>query len=224
MSVDPEAPVRDTPVVPAVAPASTDAIDYEKRYGDLRPQYDRTTQELAAERAIWDDPEKLRERLEAQGYEIESDDDDDLDIGPVDNDVASRLERIEQSMQAQETQQATNARQATWNDWETYVKEQAKEQNLELTARDIKALKLDCVDANGYPVAPAKADAVLKAHIEDVNQWLDAQVQQRSKRPRVPHTPGGGGAAPVPKDVSDMTAEERREYVMAKVRSAESGA
>lgn len=58
---DPTAPIADTPT--STPTSDTPEIPWQKRYEDLRPEFDRTTQELAAERAAWDDEQTLLARL-----------------------------------------------------------------------------------------------------------------------------------------------------------------
>ena len=78
---EPNEPTPETGGTTEVEPTNggTPTEDYQKRYEDLRPQYDRTQNELNALRAEQDrvgqDPEAQRELLKAWGYEIEAEPD-----------------------------------------------------------------------------------------------------------------------------------------------------
>lgn len=71
----PEAPApQDTPAAPAPDGTPGPEINYQQRYDDLRPQFDRTTQEVAALRAEQDrlkDAEYQRQLMAQWGYEVE---------------------------------------------------------------------------------------------------------------------------------------------------------
>lgn len=109
----------DAPVAEAVTPdpeptpdGGTSTVDYEKRYQDLRPQYDRTQSELDALRkqqeAIRNDPEAQRQFLAELGYDLADDEPEVPEFN--DDDPVSALEQRLAAIEAKE-QQAEQARQ-----------------------------------------------------------------------------------------------------------------
>lgn len=107
---DEEQPEQDTPSE-GTAPENTedtpaesqeDAVDYEKRYNDLRPEYDRTQQLVAAARGDHGEAAQAQ-ALEALGLAFDEDEDDepeDEDFEFADPD--ERIERLESHLAERE--------------------------------------------------------------------------------------------------------------------------
>lgn len=74
---DPAPAPQDTPPTPAPEGTPGPEVDYRKRYEDLRPTFDRTSQEAAALRAemerVTSDPDYQRQLMASWGYEVEND-------------------------------------------------------------------------------------------------------------------------------------------------------
>lgn len=124
-----QAPVEETPDAPTPEVEASDeqqaqaVVDWEKRYNDLRPEFDRTTQEAAQYRRLVeglssDDPDTRQQAAEALGIEFvdqddtdddEVDDEEDLYADPV---ARRRLERIEQRFAEEEAARAQAAQEA----------------------------------------------------------------------------------------------------------------
>ena len=109
---------QETPAPEATQETSTEApeqpeqqtqaeIDFEQRYNDLRPEYDRSQQLLAALQGRHG-PEAQQEAAQLFGFEFAEDDTPDNDELPPDPD--ERIEKLEQMFAQQE--QAAQAEQA----------------------------------------------------------------------------------------------------------------
>lgn len=104
-------------------------LDYERQYNELRPQFTRTTQELAAERAraseyesLFDaihdsDPEVRQAALDALGLELDAGPqatpgpNQDEFVDPLEQQLAAQQERID-ALEAQRELEAQKAEQA----------------------------------------------------------------------------------------------------------------
>ena len=101
--VETEAPVEDTPVTPAV--------NFEQRYNSLRPEFDRTKQQLAEERALREQYEEAL-RNARQGTPSEQPGYDGYDEDDYADPVARReLAEMRQWREERERQDAERARQ-----------------------------------------------------------------------------------------------------------------
>jgi len=125
-----------------------------------------------------------------------------------DSELHKKLSELEQWRQQQEQQAQQQDRQDNWTGWEQYITEQASSKGVELKKRDIKALMADCVGKDGYPVPPDKALSVLD---EYVGEYFPPETP---KRPKAPHTPGGGGAVTDGKPWHELTRQERLDRQM----------
>ena len=189
----PQAPVTDTPAVEA----DTRQVDWEKRYNDLQPEYTRKSQRLSQ---LESDPSAVlewvqqyhpdlidgeEEQDDGQGYEEETDDP-----------RWAELNELKTWKQEQETRQQAEETRQEWAGWEAYVKQEASTEGIELSSRDIKALKLDSADKNGRPVAPEQARTILQDAIKEVQEYEQAVLERaRKNRKRVPLPPGDGKTA-----------------------------
>lgn len=102
-----QAPIEETPdnaAADATQQTTEDAqtqqqiVDWEKRYNDLRPQYDRTTQEAAQYRSLVEglhseDPDTRRQAAEALGLQL------------TEEDAADEFEQVEQPLTRAEFEQ-----------------------------------------------------------------------------------------------------------------------
>lgn len=159
-----EAPITDSP-----APSE----DYEKRYNDLRPQYDRTmsrNQELEQFLGALADPQTQAQALAALGLEVAGDDDDDDDDFDYE-DPDERIDRIEQFISQREAE-AENAEILKLE--QEYVTEAIKEitkaENIDLSAEERKLVETlakhpEMRDEDGIPDVEA-AFAEFKAATE----------------------------------------------------------
>lgn len=194
MSDEIQAPGADTP-----EPTLTDTTDWEKRYNDLQPEYTRKSQRLSQ---LESDPNALIDWVQQYHPDLLDDSDTDeepeqeLDTEDDDDPRWARLEKAEQKLAEIESQREAAEVAGEWNGWETYVKDLASKEGVELTGRDIKALRSDSIQRNGRPVTPDKAQQALKEHLEDLRVYEEKLLERsRKQRKRAPQPPGGGSTA-----------------------------
>jgi hypothetical protein len=166
----------------------------------LRGREKELESDARAFKRLQEDEDAFAEYLAARGYELgDSDDgaDDGIEEEYEDDDPRwARLEKAEQKLAEIEQQRDAADKAAEWNGWESYVKDLASKEGVELTGRDLKALKLDSAGKDGRPVEPGKAAKALAEHLEDLRAY-EQQVIERSRkqRKRPPQSPGGGSTA-----------------------------
>lgn len=126
---NPQAPETDTPAPNAPDTATeavteAPAIDYEKRYSDLRPEYDRANQELAQYRSLYtdlqsDDQDTRLQAAQALGLEFVTDDQDQqepldpleelrAELAQLKNGLSERDQQTAQDRQLAEMEQNVN--------------------------------------------------------------------------------------------------------------------
>lgn len=113
-----DAPTQESPDTPA--------SDYESRYNDLRPQYDRTMAQVQQyEQFIGSlqDPETQSEALRALGLELSQEEEDEL-LGDLEDDEQRFDPRVDQLVEAFNTQQQ-EAEQAQVQELEAEFLDQA---------------------------------------------------------------------------------------------------
>lgn len=193
MSDEIQAPGADTP-----EPTLTDTTDWEKRYNDLQPEYTRKSQRLSQ---LESDPNALIEWVQQHHPDLLDSGDTEPDIeqeydDTEDDEVRRELAELKQWREEQTQAQTAAETRAEWDGWEAYVKDLASKDGVELTGRDIKALKIDSASNNGRPVTPDKAEQALKAHLDDLRAYEEQLIERsRTKRKRAPQVPGDGSTA-----------------------------
>lgn len=192
----------------------------------LREERASLKERLTEAERIWDDEEAAVERFaekfpnriseadeesdSGQGLEDEDDEDEDP--------REARIAALEAAAQAREDREQTQARQSQWNGWEEYVNGLVPEGSNPLTAWELKALKLDSVDKDGFPVKPDKAQGVLTAFLKEREAHHTSIVEsyRQSKRaPNKPPQPGKAGEAEF--DRKAATPQQRREQRQARI-------
>lgn len=186
-----QAPVEETP--DAATEAASDeqqaVVDWEKRYNDLRPEFDRTTQEAAQYRRLieglnHEDPDTRQAAAEALGIEFvdtddtpeeEDDSDDDLYADPV---ARRRLEAIEQRFAEQEQARQEAAEQARVDAAMAQVNEQMT--GLGLSSEDDQALVLGVAlqlphTPEGLPDIQAAYDRLVARDNERMKSWASSK-------------------------------------------------
>lgn len=183
-----EAPATpDTPdtLAPTGTP-DTPQIDYEKRYSDLRPQYDRTAQELAALRAEQErlaDADYQRQLMASWGYDVE-------EPGTAYEDPTEDLRReLSELKEWKEGLTQREQEQQQLAQIEASVDEQFKAAapDLDPQTREwvtTRALNMDPRD-DGMPNIQGALQAFQEWEVERQKQW-------RAQKRRAPHIPSGG--------------------------------
>lgn len=206
-------PNGDTPAVagPTEAPGTQDqqqatADPYEKRYNDLRPEFDRATQERAelqqwkewAELALTtEDTDTQRQALQRLGFDVP---DEIEDIEPAEYEEYAQDPRLEELLswkQAQEQQ----AREAAGFEYLTgHINNEVE--RLGMTSLDdaTRQWVLSRALANpGIPAPPGSPHDELpnvEAAYKEFQQWeLERQKQWAKTKQNAPYVPSGGQPA-----------------------------
>lgn len=192
-------------------------IDWQKRYEDLRPQFDRTAQEKAQYEALVDsltDPDTQAEALAAFGIEIDDDDEEeDLLADPTDH-LSSRIEQLEARLaQRAEAEQQFAYQEAVTDHVATEIASLEQKTGEQFSAEEIQFLHARAAtnpDHNGLP------------DVQSAWQALDGVWQARQRKyiesKRAPRIPGGQSATQAP-DLS--TEQARAEYIDGRLSEAD---
>lgn len=199
-----------TPNGNSVTQDATQDTNWEQRYKDTQGSYTKSQQELAAERALWEDEQAALARMAEKFphlFDDSEDDEDDEDLtGIVESDEDRPLTRAEfkqwQDEQAQR-QTAQTAAQQFEADLKTFTN------GRELDKWDDKAIR------------HAVSQGEIK-NAEDLKTAVDELLSRHSKqRPRVPHTPTTGQAATQVPDYSKMSRGEITQAMVEQVLANE---
>ena len=212
MSDEQGIPTGDSPDTPQITPED---------YKHLQAAYTRSQQELKELQGVWEDESKAAERArEKFGWELADTDDDpnpddDYLSDEVEEDPRLReVEELKKWRQEVEQREQEATRTAEWEGWEAYIKSAAEEAGHELRARDVKALKLDCISKDGWPVDKEIAD---KALSEYLGEYFTEPAPAKKSGPSAP--PKGGKAVTGQVDLSDFTESERRAWMVEQMRA-----
>lgn len=210
---------QDTPNVagPEGTPGTDQGIDYEKRYSDLRPEFDRTKQQLAQYEELVtglssDDPDTRARAAQALGLEFVQDDVEDTPDETA-NPLETRLEALERQLAEQaaavEQQQFLERAQAHVDaqfqalpDLEEADKEWVIARALELPA-----------DPNGLPDIQAAHQALRDYQTELQKRWVSSK--------KAPHVSPVGSQATSTPNLDDPN--ERRAYMAEMLEAANRG-
>lgn len=205
---DPPAPApQDTPPAPAPegTPGGEVTIDWQKRYDDLRPQFDRTAQERAALAAeverVGSDAEYQRQLMAQWGYEVE-------ESAP---DPAGELRQQLAELQEWKTNLTAEQQQAQQlQALNSSVEEQFRALGPDLDKEtrewiESKALTIDPRD-DGMPDIAGAHKAFTDWELARKKAW------QQTKH-RAPHIPAGGTAGTNAPDLDKMNPTELAEWM-----------
>lgn len=190
----PEA-TRDTPTedAPSEEGHAPEAIDYEKRYNDLRPEFDRTTQELAQLREFREslaDPSRQADVLRDFGIELADD-----EPGEEDADDVFRDPRVDQLIAEREQERAAAQQQQAYEGFVVDTMEQVDALERELGEEfsdDEVDLLLDLREA----AARRGQDVAIKDVYQNrLNQVFETRRQKYVQSKRAPQASKVGQAA-----------------------------
>jgi hypothetical protein len=171
-------------------------------------------------RKLKEDPEARNDFLRGLGYEVEDPDAPEAEAtpeweaeeDPIAREVAELREWRDQQVQAQEKAEVQNL----WVGWESYIKEQAKEAGVELSKRDIKALRVDCTANNGRPIPADKASGIFK---EYAGVYF---AEPAPPRPNAPHVLKSGKAATGVPNYDEMPHDAQNEAMAERIKALQS--
>ena len=199
----PEIPDTPTPT------SDTPEIPWQKRYEDLRPEYDRATQQLSR---FEKDPNAVLEFLQEKHPDLLVDDEPEEEETYVEPDEDEQpLTRAEwKAWQAEQAQaaKATAAQTQFETDFKQFVGDRELSKQGDAFVR-FAAQKGDI-----------KGPDDLKQTVDDWFTYEDS-LKGPKARPRVPHVPANGQAATQVPDWSKMTPGEINQYMVERVRAEE---
>lgn len=191
-----QAPETDTPTITPTS--DTPEIPWQKRYEDLRPEFDRTTQELAAERAAWEDEQALLARIAEKHPHL--------------------LAEEEETEEEYEETTPEPARDPRVDAHDAWIAQQTYERDLSkfVGDRELSEQGREIVDA-----LTLKAGNNAKALEAAVNRWFEitAPPEKEQPKPPVPHVVANGSAVTSDKDPSDMTRQELTAHMVERLRN-----
>jgi hypothetical protein len=218
-----QAPIEETPAVPPSPETGTpgtdqEQIDWQKRYEDLRPEYDRTTQRLSErERLVEglssDDPDTRAAAAQALGLQFVDDStDDDQYTDPTDQ-LAQKLQALEARLE-QRDQQAQD--QANIARIEAAVEQQLAQLPDGLSEKDknwiVKgALGLD-------PTPEGVPD--IQAAYQEFTEWESDRQKQWAATKKAPHVSAVGQQGTSAPDLDDPA--QRVAWMTERARELES--
>jgi hypothetical protein len=218
MADEVQAPEEETPVseAPATETPPEERVDYEKRYNDLRPQYDRSNQELSEYRKLVegigsDDPDVQKASLEAIGlsYQEPEETDDEYQA------LQKRLDKLEQGFTTEQEQRQLEAqRQAEIDHLDSQISALEKAEGIELTEAEVKILAATASHHRAEDGMPDVASAYkLLSEVDQPRQ------ERRVKSKKAAQVQTGTAAA---KTFDRSNEAERVAYMAQKLESFES--
>jgi hypothetical protein len=213
-----ETPDQTQPSQEEPASESTDSQpteDYQKRYDDLRPQYDRTMSELQQHKEFLGqlaNPETQAEALRQLGLELDQQEapDDDEYVDPEER-LNSQLEQVQNWIQAQEEErdhQELIELQAQYLDQNISAIEKQHGQLSDGEKEAIALLALELEDDGGLPDVNAAYEKLVAAAEARSKRYIESK-----KAPKAPT--GTAGEKPVNLDSADARAKLAAEIIEA---------
>ena len=192
-------------------------INFEQRYNDLRPEFDRRSQALSQAEQMQEalsglaGPEAQAQALMSLGIELEDDQDDDYES----DDPDTRLERLEQTI---EEQQAMAEQQAYVEAEQNFLVDgiealeqregrEFSEQEVAILASVARANRLD----DGTPDLSLANDHLTELLTERQKSWIESKRGGRR--------PGSGVAAGKAVDLNDP--ESRVQFMAERIEAAD---
>lgn len=199
------APTEDTPNVET--PETTD-VNWQKRYEDLRPEFDRTKQAMSR---FESDPTAVEEFIRQHHPDMLVEDEPEEDDVYTDDDQREFMTK--QDFQSWQKEQATQEAQRTSaQQYETDIKRFAGERELTKFGRNA----IDALALRGEITTPEQLETA-------VNEWFayeDSRAPQKTRR--TPHVVPGGKANTGTKDVSEMSRAELNQHMAERLHAHES--
>jgi hypothetical protein len=199
---DPQAPIVDTPESAPDHGTPEPQINWQKRYEDLRPQFDRTNQQLAQ----LNDEEGRKQLMAQWGYEVEDAPPEQEWVDP-NQEVLQKLQELEdwKNQRTQAEQEAEQLQRLSAN-----VDDQFR-----VAAPDIDKETREWVTTRALNMDP-REDGMpdIAGALEAYGAWVEGQQKQweeQRRKPRAPRIPSGGQEGTSAPDLSDR--EQRRAYM-----------
>ena len=181
--------------------------NWEQRFKDTQGSYTKSQQELAAERALWEDETAALARMaERFPHLFEDDTDDDLDEDIVESDEDRPLTRAE---------------------FEQWKRETADQERVKSSAQqfedDLKAVtngrELDKWDEKAVRFAVSQGDIKNADDLKAAVDEIFARHESTKPRPRAPHVVTNGKAGTGAPDFDSMSEAEINRYMAEQVQA-----
>lgn len=199
------APTEDTPNVET--PETTD-VNWQKRYEDLRPEFDRTKQAMSR---FESDPTAVEEFIRQHHPDMLVDEPDEEDVD-TDDDQPEFMTKAE--FQSWQKEQATAEAQRQSNaQYETDIKKFAGDRDLTQFGRNA----IDAAALRGEITTPEQ----LEKAVNDWFAYVDSLGGPQARK-KVPHVPAGGKPNTGAKPFEDMSPKERTAYMVERAQGLES--
>lgn len=206
---------QDTP--PVETPAEQDTsqvVDYAKRYNDLRPEFDRTKQAYAEAQAILQDPEKLAEYWQTQGYGADEDD-DTFDTEAVDP-TYQELQELRQETAALKEWRSQQEQASQQQAQISYIDEQLAA--IENEHGEISDNAAAWIGSRAYANRDEQGNPDVAKAFEEFRSILEEDRAKYVKSKKAPQVKSGGSASE-PIDLSDSS--KRIDYIDQKMAELE---
>jgi hypothetical protein len=196
-------------------------VDWQKRYGDLQPEYTRATQEAAALRQreenykallYADDQDTRRQAAQALGIELADEEIDDTQYADPTDQLRRELEQLKQ--------QFTGDLSARQQQEQIAVLEGIAEQNMDHLGvpKDDAVRDWIVSRAVALPATP-EGHPNVEAAYQEFQQLIDSQKKQWASTKRTQHFAPGGGEGTQAPDLS--THSGRVQHMLSRLQSDE---
>lgn len=211
---DPQAPNVDTPAQSA-PPGTPDEqqIDWQKRYNDLRPQFDRTNQQLAQ----LNDEEYQRQLMAQWGYEVEEPAPEQGWADPNEELAKQVAELNEWKTQQTQAEQANAQFQKDAEHIGAALQKFQEDIGRELDSEEVRLFG-DAAFARRRDDGLPDIDSVLEA-TKAMRQREQQQWEEARKRPRAPKIASGGQEGTSAPNLNDR--EQRRAFMAEQLAARE---
>lgn len=208
--------VQDTPINDAepgesgAAPESTDskpAVDYQQRYESLVPEYTKGQQLLAAARGDHG-PEAQMDALQRLGVEVQAEEEGEEEVDPFDDPYDNRIGKIEQELASRTEREEQTRFQKLERDYiDQTVGDLEKNLEIKLTAKEKRFVESDAL-ANRLDDGRPNLEEAVKSVKELRDEARDGYIAtKKSIKPPV----GSAGEEKV--DFSKMSPDEKEQWM-----------
>lgn len=212
----PAAPAEGTPAPePTGSPDNSPDTDWEQRYNDLRPEFDRRNQLLAAARGEYG-PQVRAEALDELGVELADEPDDDPEFDQEFPDPVEEVQSLREEIEAERTERKERELAQMEDEYiEDTVEEIEAKEGVELSEKEFRTI-----------VNNALANRLEGGRPDLEGAFADLKEIQGAARDRIRDSKRSSAQPPVGtpgEDKIDLSDDEARLKYMTEVYEAEEG-
>lgn len=180
-------------------------VDWQKRWTDTHTEYNRLNETF---RRFESDPDALLEFIQEHHPDLLAEDDEpepepDQFLDDEEHPLTQEVQELREWRDQQEAAQQQAIFQQEWSGWENHVKGLASKHGVELSKRDVNALRVESTGQGGWPVGPDKAGELLNGFMDELQTYEQQVVERARKRPKPARGPGDGTTATKVPDLDD---------------------